>query len=262
MIVINAIPKKIKCIGRIIVLLVVTATPAFAVDWGSPFDWTSSNIQLLYGNDFELGDDERATMTVEHSNGWKYGSNFFFVDIINRNDLDDVEIYAEVYSYLSLNKISGKDFSLGPINDFSLVAGLNIDNFPDGEPFRAYLLGVSVDLNNEAFDYLQVDITTFKNEDLSGRYGIQITPVWSVPFVLGDLSFKFRGFIDFRNANTNASHNVNMLAQPQVLLDIGDLIVGKQDKLYLGTEYSYWYNKFGIKGVEESVVQGMLILFF
>ncbi|MCK5190998.1 MAG: hypothetical protein KAR12_13175, partial [Methylococcales bacterium] len=41
------------------------------------FDWTSSNVQLLYGSDFEFGDRDRTTITVEHAHGWKYGQNFF-----------------------------------------------------------------------------------------------------------------------------------------------------------------------------------------
>ena len=41
------------------------------------FDWTSSDIQQLYGSDFELGDANRHTTTVEHAHGWKYGQNFF-----------------------------------------------------------------------------------------------------------------------------------------------------------------------------------------
>ena len=59
------------------------------------FDWTSNDIQLLYGDTFKLGDKSRTTITVEHSNGWKYGSNFFFVDIVNRNDMS-TEFYLSL----------------------------------------------------------------------------------------------------------------------------------------------------------------------
>lgn len=224
-------------------------------------DWTSSNIQALYGNDFEFGDDERSTVTVEHAHGWQYGTNFFFVDLLDRNDIG-FEVYAEVYSYLSMTKISGRQWSLGPVKDISLLAGLNISNKPESNNFKAYLFGLSFDMSNASFDYLQLDVAAYKADDLSGRYGLQITPVWSVPFEIASLKFKFRGFTDFRTGNTNASGHFHILAQPQFLLDMGDLVGWKSDKVYVGTEYSLWHNKFGEKGVDESVVQAMIIGFF
>ncbi len=225
------------------------------------FDWTSSNLQVLYGNDFELGDRSRTTVTVEHAHGWKYGSNFFFVDTISRNDIG-VEVYAEVYSYLSLSKISGRKIGFGPINDISVLAGLNISNKPENDNFKAYLTGISFDLGNPWFDYLQLDIAGYKDDSVSGKYGLQFTPVWSIPFQIADVKFKFRGFTDFRTGNTNSSGNFHILSQPQMLLDAGDLAGWKSDKVYIGVEYMYWYNKYGLDGVEESTVQGMIIGFF
>jgi nucleoside-specific outer membrane channel protein Tsx len=225
------------------------------------FDWTSTNLQQLYGRDFEFGESERFTTTIEHANGWDYGQNFFFVDIAARDDVG-MEVYAELYTYLSFNKISGSQLSLGPIKDISLLAGLNISNEPEDDHFSAYLLGLSFDLSNEYFDYLQLDIAAYKSDDVSNKYGLQITPVWSVPFELGSLKFKFRGFTDFRTGNTTNSANFHILAQPQMLLDVGDLAGIKTNTIYIGTEYSYWHNKFGVKGVDESVVQAMIIGFF
>jgi nucleoside-specific outer membrane channel protein Tsx len=229
--------------------------PAYSIDW------TSNNIQVLHGADFELGDPERTTVTVEHAHGWQYGTNFFFVDNIFRDDIG-YEVYAEVYSYLSLSKISGQQVGFGPIKDVSLFAGINISNKAENDNFKAYLAGISFDLGNAWFDYLQLDIGAYKDDGISGKYGVQFTPVWSLPFSLFDLRMKFRGFADFRTGNTNNSGNFHILAQPQMLIDVGHLAGWHQDKLYIGTEYMYWYNKFGLDGVEESTVQGMIIAFF
>jgi nucleoside-specific outer membrane channel protein Tsx len=225
------------------------------------FDWTASDIQLLYGSDFKFGDAKRTTLTVEHGHGWKYGTNFFFVDLLDRTDIG-FEAYAEVYSYLSANKLSGWQWSFGPVQDVSLLAGINISNQPVDNGFKAYLFGLSFDLANSLADYLQLDVTVYKADDIRGRYGFQITPVWSIPFSVAAFKFKFRGFTDFRTGNTNASGNFHILAQPQFLLDLGDLAGWKSDQFYLGTEYSLWHNKFGVKGVDESVVQAMIIGFF
>ena len=249
--------QTIKTIAVILLLQCTLLPTAHALDWAG-IDWTASNIQLLYGDNFKLGSSGRTTVTVEHAHGWKYGTNFFFVDVIGRNDIG-VEVYAEVYSYFSMNKITGLNWSMGPIKDISFVAGLNISNKPNEDNFKAYLFGLSFDLSNPIFNYLQLDVAAFKNDNLSGKYGVQITPVWSLPFKIGFAKFEFRGFMDLRTGNTNASGNFNMLAQPQLLLDMGDLFGWKSDRIYMGTELSYWHNKFGIKGVHESVFQAMIL---
>jgi nucleoside-specific outer membrane channel protein Tsx len=225
------------------------------------FEWTSSDIQLLHGNDFKLGDKDRTTVTVEHADGWKYGSNFFFVDIVDRNDIG-VEIYAEVYTYLSLNKLSGHDFSVGVIKDISLMTGLNISNKPENDNFKAYLLGLNFEFSAPLFDYLQLSVSAYKDDNVNNKYGMQITPVWSIPFEVAKIKFKFRGFTDFNIGNTNAAGRFTILSQPQLLVDVGDLVGLKSDKVYIGTEYSHWHNKFGIKGVNEHVAQAMIIGFF
>ena len=65
------------------------------------FDWTSSNVQYLHGTAYLLGSKDRDIITVEHSDGWKYGQNFFFVDTIyheeNLNGFQ-FEAYGEIYS--------------------------------------------------------------------------------------------------------------------------------------------------------------------
>jgi hypothetical protein len=86
--------------------------------------------------------------------------------------------------------------------------------------------------------------------------------LWDWPFQIVSTKFRFRGFTDFRAGDTNASGAFNILAQPQLLLDLGDLFGWKSDKIYGGTEYSYWYSKFGRSGINESVVQVMAIGFF
>lgn len=225
------------------------------------FDWMSNDIQVLQGTNFKLGDKSRTIITVEHADGWQYGSNFFFVDIINRDDIS-TEIYAELYTYFSLNKITGRDNSIAFIKDTSLMLGLNIGNKPENDNFQAYLIGVNFELDVPKFDYLQLSISSYKNDDVSGKYGVQITPVWSLPFEIADIKFKFRGFTDFSFGNTNASSTFTILSQPQLLLDVGDLVGLPSDKLYIGTEYNHWHNKFGIKGVDEHAVQAMVIGFF
>ena len=74
---------------------------------------------------------------MKHGHDWKYGTNFFIPDMVNRSDIG-FEIYAEVYSYLSMSKIIGNDWFVDPVKGFTLMGGLNISNRPEERNFKAF----------------------------------------------------------------------------------------------------------------------------
>jgi len=82
----------------------------------------------------------------------------------------------------------------------------------------------------------------------------QISPSWNLPFTLGSARFEFRGFLDY--AGGEGGGEAQLLAQPQLLLDVGNFS-GKPDNFYVGLEYLYFRNKFGVDGVDEKVAQLM-----
>ncbi|MDH5358219.1 MAG: DUF5020 family protein [Gammaproteobacteria bacterium] len=222
------------------------------------FDWTSTNIQALSGGTHELGSSKRNLITIEHAHGWRYGDNFMFIDVIDRSDIG-TEFYGEFYPRLSWSKMTGLQPSVSAFKDFSLVAGINTGNLPKSDPHKAYLFGGGISFNVPAMDYLQLDVQAFKSENVSTT-GIQITPVWSVPFQIGSLHFKFRGFADWQSKKATGGEHT-LLTQPQLLLDVGQL-ANHPNQFYAGIEYSYWRNKFGIDGVTEKIAQAMLMFTF
>jgi len=227
-------------------------------DADSFFDWQSNNIQVLSGGSYELGPERRNSITIEHADGWAYGDNFAFIDIINRHDVG-TEYYGEFYPRLSWSKITGKQSSISLFKDYSLVGGINFGNLPKSDPFKAYLLGLGIHFNIPKFDYFQIDVSAYKSENQDST-GVQISPVWSVPFQVGSFHFKFRGFADWQSKKATGGASM-FLAQPQLLLDAGQLF-GHANQFYLGVEYAYWHNKFGIKGLTEKVPQAMLMMTF
>jgi len=101
------------------------------------FGWSSNNLQLLQGYGFKLGDGSRTLLTLEHVDGWRYGENFIFIELINRNDISTA-IYSEFYTRLSWSKITGRKPSLSFIKDTSLVTSLNMGNLPKHNPYKGY----------------------------------------------------------------------------------------------------------------------------
>ncbi|NKB37630.1 MAG: DUF5020 family protein [Gammaproteobacteria bacterium] len=224
----------------------------------SLFEWTASNIQLLHGSGFKFGSNDRSTITIEHANAWRYGDNFMFIDIVQRDDVG-VALYGEWYPRLSLGRVFGKDLSNGIFKDVFLVGGLNASSEPDGDAFKSYLLGIGTSFQLPVPGIFDLNIMAQKHDQVSTT-GIQITPSWSIPFEMGRFKFRFDGFLDWVSSSSSGGRPF-ILAQPQLLLDVGQL-VGNTKGIYLGIEYFYWRNKFGIDGIHDQAVQAMLKIDF
>ena len=220
-------------------------------------DWSTTNIQVLHGNGYELGDNSMSIMTMEHANGWKYGDNFFFVDISNPTS-KGTSYYAEFSPRLSLGKISGKDLSFGIVKDVLLAGTLEM-----GEDLRAQLIGVGLALDLPKFAFADINLyhRKSKRDWLAEQTdaGAQVTVDWLLPFTVGGQKFAFEGFVDYAwgEKGGSAPKANNLIAGPRLLVDVGNW-VGAPGTLQFGIEYQIWHNKFGVEGVNENVPQVML----
>lgn len=209
-------------------------------------DWNTTSLWYLHGNTFKLGDSERDILRVEHADGWKYGDNYFFFDLVD-SSTGGTTLYGEIVPRFSLSKISGRKMAFGPVQDVLLTGAINAGS----NNFRAYLYGASVDLGVPGFSYFQLNAYVRDDQNQHGSTW-QITPVWLYQFSFGSLKFSLQGFIDYAGSEGSAARN--LLAAPRLWLDLGALW-GAPGHLEAGMEYLYWHNKFGVQGVTESVFQ-------
>ena len=220
-------------------------------------EWSTTNVQALYGDGYKLGDQSMAIMTLEHANGWKYGDNFFFVDVSNPT-AKGTSYYAEFSPRLSLGKIGGKDMSFGIVKDV-LVAG----TLEMGEDLRASLIGVGLALNLPRFAFADFNLYYRKSERdwlaVQTDSGAQVTIDWLLPFTLGGQKLAFEGFADYAwgEKGGSAPKADNLVAGPRLLVDVGNWF-GAPGTLQAGIEHQIWRNKYGVKGVDEDVTQVML----
>ena len=244
-------PPSHRCISvfaSVLIPLCLTATQAQA-----DARWSSTNLQYHYGTEYELGDEERSLITLEHASGWKYGDNFFFVDITNPDrtgELTQTGFYGEISPRLSFGKMTGKDLSAGIIQDVLITTTAEI-----GEGFHTYLYGLAVDLKLPKFNFFQVNWYARNEVSFGTNTGQQITLAWGMPFSIGKAKFSFEGFFDY--AWDVGPSEDNIITQPRLLLDVGSLM-DSPGVFQAGIEYQIWRNKFGIDGVDENFPQLMV----
>lgn len=208
--------------------------------------WQNNSVTFLYGDNFKVDPEKQQTLTFEHASGWSFGDLFFFVDTIHFSDVDagdDTTYYGEFAPRLSFGKLTGADLKAGPVTDVLLAA-----TYEFGEnDIKAYLIGPGFDLAIPGFDYFQLNVYRRHLESDAAGDGLwQITPVWSYTLPVGNSNLVIDGYIDWVVGNDQDYRN-NLHFNPQIKYDLGKALNLNAKQLYVGIEYDYWKNKYGIE---------------
>ncbi|MFT7007164.1 MAG: nucleoside-specific outer membrane channel protein Tsx [Colwellia sp.] len=198
--------------------------------------WSDFSVTYLNGGDYEVGDKDREVVTFEYANGTTWGDTFMFFDRLKSSN-GDVETYGEFSPRIKI-----KDYSDSFIKSVFFAPSVEFG------PGTNYLVGVGLDLDIKFFDYFQVNTYLRNNDD--GDRSEQVTLVWGIP--LGPLYYD--GFMDYATGvdNTvNGDTKTQMNFTSQLKYNLAS-ILDLDTKLYVGVEYAYWVNKFGIDGVDEN----------
>ncbi|HAG77307.1 membrane protein [Stutzerimonas stutzeri] len=216
--------------------------------------WQSNSLTYLYGKDYKIDAPIQQTVTFEHVNGWKYGDTFLFLDSIhfngkgNDNGNDDSTFYGEFSPRLSFGKIFQRDLSFGPIKD--VLVAMTYE-FGEGD-VETYMIGPGFDLDVPGFDYVSVNVYHRDTDgDRVGDGTWQVTPVWGYTLPVGNSDILIDGFIDWVVDNDSNSrgeeYHANLHINPQIKYDLGKAMNWGEKQLYVGIEYDYWSDKYGIE---------------
>ncbi|MXZ34244.1 MAG: nucleoside-binding protein [Acidobacteria bacterium] len=236
----------------VVTAFLVLATPAAAA--------AQAEFHYQYGklaNPFSGARENTSILTVQHAAGWRLGDSFFFLDILNdglQDGFNDKDLYGEWYPTLSLGKVSGKKFQLGPIRDISVIGGLN---FGADANVLKYLPGVRASWKVPGFAFLNTDVMAYIDGNSGASSGgaprtsnsFTVDVNWALPFRLGSQSFLMGGHAEYIGASTDEFGNRVkgwILAQPQLTWDLGAAF-GAANHLLVGIEYQYWRNKLGVE---------------
>ena len=217
--------------------------PAIAGEW---LQWQDNSVTYLAGRDYTVNPGRQQTLTFEHADGWKYGDTFLFVDVTAFNGESDpgsgsVAWYGEVAPRLSLGKLSGHALAAGPVKDVLLATAYE---FGEGD-VESWLVGPGIDLDIPGFDYVQLNVYRRHPRHGDGDAQWQVTPVWAWTVPVGRSDLLVDGFIDWVVDNGGGRH-AHLHFNPQVKYDLGKAVGWGDKTVYVGVEYDYWKNKFGI----------------
>lgn len=168
-------------------------------------------------------------------------------------------LYAILRAGLSINRIAGRPVvAIGPLKDVDLQAGVNLQTknsaFAPNE--RTFYAGPNFQFRfGQAFVNVAVQVRQEWNRNgILGRdedygVGVNISPVWNIPFRIGGAQLVFDGFADYNSAKgrdvTGHQTKAEFLARPQLKLDISRLAGQPSRVLELGVGLEYWHNMFG-----------------
>ena len=247
--------------------------------------WGNTEVQLQALGELERpgtgGTADTTIITFQHAGGWEYGDNFFFMDYSRysvNNDAnfpvaDSSELYGEWYSNFSLGAISGNDLSFGPVKDIGVVAGFNFAPEVDS----AWVLpGVRFSLDLPGFAFAQIDVTGYIHQGGGSADSPVFTVVdedssfmvdfaWAYPFKIGSTSWSIEGHLEYIDGRTQVNNFGTteleswILFQPQIRLDLGEVLGQKAQRLFVGIEYQYWKNKLGEKGTDDNTAQFLAV---
>lgn len=250
--------------------------------------WSNTEAHLQYGELKQAGsgggEADTTIVTLQHAGGWEYGDNFFFIDHLsfdasNEAGSDGTEFYGEWYSNFSLGALTGNEIKFGPVKDIGLIAGFNWAPEVDSWWF---LPGFRFALDLPGFAFANLDITGYMNQstaddsvriengatnfvvhDEGNSYMVDFN--WAYPFKIGSTNWSLEGhveYIDGRSQNNTFGDTELeswILAQPQLRLDVGEMLGAPSNRLFAGIEYQYWKNKLGEDGTKDNTAQLLLV---
>jgi len=236
-------------------------------------------------NEFQLlSNEDIDVITLEYSGKYTWGDSFVFFDRLvaaaDEYSPRKQKNYLEASARLSLpflfEQSKSLTFAQGSYVKEYFIAGtieysyLNVQsakvkgniNKQSSNDFSTTntnsLLGLGIAWHSVFFSYLNTNIYYANNEKQANDY--QLTVSFAKSFTIAELSFKTNGFIDWSSAASD--HKSSFHFSPQVLLDFGE-IFNQPKLLFVGIEYSYWRNKYGLANIDdEHTVSAMVKLSF
>jgi nucleoside-specific outer membrane channel protein Tsx len=236
-------------------------------------EWSDTAISLRHGNNFQEPYKERDItkniIGLTHASGYKYGSNFFNVDILQSDSKDPAktgstagaqEFYAVYRNTVDLEKATGKSFKTTGVRGLGVTVGFDMNSKADSfynSKKEMFVVGPTVMVDVPA-GFLNVSLLQLSESNapasINRRYHYDnhqmLTAAWGIPFSVASVPLSFEGFANYIGTkgkledgatDSKAETNIDM----QIMYDMSSAVGAQAKTFKVGVEYQYWKNKFG-----------------
>jgi len=220
-------------------------------------DWSDTSIGIATGSSFREPTNPsnigKTIFNVTHVDGYKYGTNFLNLDLLQSNSVDAKgaqEAYFVYRNTMDYSKLSGNKFAMGPLRDVGVTFGFDWNTKNDfyASRKRMFVVGPTAMFDVPGFLNVSVLLLNESNEPsfINSRYTYKTHPEldlgWGIP--IGSTGLSFEGFGDII-APKGIDESGNQTATETHV--VGKLMYTIDDKktFKVGLAYEYWNNKFG-----------------
>jgi nucleoside-specific outer membrane channel protein Tsx len=226
-------------------------------------EWSDTSISARYGTKFQEPfngrDITKRIVAFTHVSGYKYGTNFLNVDLLNSDATDNhaQEAYVVYRHTFDLGKLTGGNYKYGPVSSVGITAGFdwNTKNDPGyASRKRMLVLGPTFGIGIPA-GFLNAGVYLLQESNQPAAAGIarytydthpMLGLVWGVPVGAG---FAFEGFLNYIAAKGTdefgAATAPELNIDAAIMYDVSPHVGAAKNTFKVGFEYQYWRNKFG-----------------
>jgi nucleoside-specific outer membrane channel protein Tsx len=267
---------------RLTTLVLLAGALSGALACAQAADFSDTAISWRYGTRFREpynpSDIHKHVFALTHASGYKYGSNYFNLDMLQSDDKDPgslnqsggaQEAYVVYRHTLDIGALRGEALRFGPIKGAGLVLGFDWNTKNDvGYNSRKRMLVVGPTVMWDVPGFLSTGIMLIHESNapsgafppisnVRGRYTYDNHPMfsatWGIPipdsWSGGLTGLSFEGYLNYIAAKgrdevgnpTGAETNLDM----QVMYDVGTRFGQPKNRFRVGVEYQLWNNKFG-----------------
>lgn len=258
--------------ASVLALLLGAASP---VQQATAMDWTDNAVSYRVGNTFREPFNpnrlHKNIFAVTHASGYRYGSNYFNLDLLLSDDEDPREpgsssgareAYMVYRHTFDIGKIRGSDFRFAGMRGIGATVGFDWNHKDDvGYNSRKRMLVAGPTLMWDVPGFFNTSLLLLHESNapsgpfppianVRGRYTYDLHPMlgaaWAVPV---SNRWAFEGYANFiaskgldeTGAETGAETNIDM----QLMFDASSALGYRKNAFRIGIEYQYWNNKFG-----------------
>ena len=237
-------------------------------------DWSDTSLSYRYGTTFAEPFDNKADgsrvdikksiIALTHASGYKYGSNFFNVDVLQSDSKDPgngtpgnpgaQEVYLVYRNTVDIGKVTGSPIKFMGTRGVGVTLGFDLNTKNDGYGSQKRMLVVGPTLMLDVPGFLNLSALLLDESNaptglpkrytydahgaLEADFGIPVGDLWSINGYAVYIGSK--GKNEFGGSTAPETH-LDIAA----MFDAGAALGSSKHTFLVGFEYEYWKNKFG-----------------